>query len=204
MPSQIYLISPADCSGRRARQLLNESAVTPLASRLRAAPGAQIGDVFAFISSLYFRAKLAYATAFAGPPQRCPVVLVIAPGRGLVPPDTPVTAHDLTAMAETSVDPDNPEYSTPLIRDATRMLESMSPDERAVLLGSVATDKYVGPLSKVLGGRLYLPSAFVGRGAMSRGGLLLRAIEARLELEYVCAAAAVRRGPRPPRLEARE
>ena len=44
-----------------------------------------------------------------------------------------------------------------------------------VLLGSVATDKYVGPLLDVFGDRLYFPATFAGRGDMSRGGLLLRA-----------------------------
>jgi hypothetical protein len=36
---------------------------------------------------------------------------------------------------------------------------------------------------------------------MSRGGLLLRCVRDRRELEYVPVLGAVRHGPRPPRLE---
>jgi len=42
---------------------------------------------------------------------------------------------------------------------------------------------------------------FVGRGDMSRGGLLLRSVRYEVELDYVPVAGAVRHGPRPPRLE---
>ena len=69
-----------------------------------------------------------------------------------------------------------------------------------VLLGSIATGKYVDPLLAVLGERLLFPADFVGRGDMSRGGLLLRCARAGTELAYVGVRDAVRRGPRPPRL----
>ena len=69
-----------------------------------------------------------------------------------------------------------------------------------VLLGSVASEKYVQILGSILGGRLVFPAAFVGRGDMSRGGLLLRAAAAAEELDYVPVIGAVRRGPRPPKL----
>ena len=51
------------------------------------------------------------------------------------------------------------------------------------------------------GERLRFPADFVGRGDMSRGGLLLRAVRAGVELEYTPVATAVVRGRRPPRLE---
>ena len=47
-----------------------------------------------------------------------------------------------------------------------------------VLLGSIASGKYVELLQPVFGNRLVFPPAFVGRGDMSRGGLLLRCVSA--------------------------
>ena len=71
---------------------------------------------------------------------------------------------------------------------------------RVVLLGSIATSKYVEPLLEVFGDRLLFPAEFVGRGDMSRGGLMLRSARAGAELTYVPVAGATRRGPRPARL----
>ncbi len=69
-----------------------------------------------------------------------------------------------------------------------------------VLLGSVASGKYVDLLADVLGERLRFPAEFVGRGDMSRGGLLLRCVAAESELQYVPVAGTPRHGPRPGRL----
>src|SRR5262249_32645808 len=69
-----------------------------------------------------------------------------------------------------------------------------------VLLGSIASDKYVELLLEILGQRLLFPVDFVGRGDMSRGGLMLRAARSGTELPYGPVQGAVRRGPRPPRL----
>ncbi len=44
------------------------------------------------------------------------------------------------------------------------------------------------------------PSDFVGRGDMSRGGLMLRAARASTELRYVSVRGAVLKGKRPPKL----
>src|SRR5436853_212688 len=74
-------------------------------------------------------------------------------------------------------------------------------DATVVLLGSIATDKYVDTLVGVFGKRLVFPSAFVGRGDMSRGGLLLLATRSGAELDYVPVDGAVRHGVRPPKLE---
>jgi hypothetical protein len=73
-------------------------------------------------------------------------------------------------------------------------------DGEVVLLGSVASAKYVDPLLSVFGQRLSFPPTFVGRGDMSRGGLLLRCVRSGEELEYAPVDGAVRHGPRPPRL----
>jgi hypothetical protein len=94
----------------------------------------------------------------------------------------------------------DPRYRRPLLRDARHLAHALGPDSEVVLLGSIATGKYLDPLLEVLGERLRFPSAFVGRGDMSRGGLLLRQARARIELDYIPVRGAARRGTRPPRL----
>jgi hypothetical protein len=194
----VFLLSPASCSGIRARMLLN-SKTSPLRARLETA-GAPLGEVFTFMSSLYFRGKLAYANAFGAPPAGWSGALVIAPGRGLVPVDLSIRVGDLRAMAEVPVDEAVPAYREPLDRDAAALERALGPDGRAVLLGSIATDKYVTPLVQALGDRLHFPPVFVGRGDMSRGGLLLRCAQAGTPLDYAPVQGAVRNGKRPPKL----
>ena len=91
---RIFLLSPAHAGGERAQLILSGGARFELAERLRS-DGAPLGDVFAFLSGLYFRGKLAYAGAFAAPPPGLPGSLVITAGRGLLPPETPVTVDEL-------------------------------------------------------------------------------------------------------------
>jgi hypothetical protein len=162
--------------------------------------GAPLGEVFRFASGLYFRGKLAYAERFAAPPAGVAGALVIAPGAGLVPAATVVRAADLRAYAAVPVAADEPRFRGPLVRDARALADALGPGGEAVLLGSIASDKYVAPLLEVLGDRLLFPPDFVGRGDMSRGGLLLRAVEAGVELPCAPVRGAVRRGARPPRL----
>ena len=69
-----------------------------------------------------------------------------------------------------------------------------------VLLGSVASPKYVDVLTAIFGERLKFPIDFVGRGDMSRGGLLLRQAREGVELPYVPVIGAVLHGARPPKL----
>jgi hypothetical protein len=196
----VFLLSPAHCGGRRAEILLSERAAFPLAVQLREA-GAPIGDVFSFLSGLYFRGKLAYSRAFARSGSAPHGVLVITPGRGLVSPDVIVTLADLRAIAEVGVTPEEPRFSEPLERDSVALASALSGDDRVVLLGSIATGKYVDVIERHLDGRLRFPGDFVGRGDMSRGGLMLRCVLSEQELEYVPVAGATRRGGRPPRLE---
>jgi hypothetical protein len=191
----IFLLSPARCDGKRAKILLNPSATFPLAMRLREVEGAPIGEVFAFLSGLYFRGKLAYAGAF-GPRSS----YVITTDRGLVHPHTRVTRADLEAFGCVDLADAGEEFLVPLARDAERIARE-APNELIVLLGSIATKKYVDPLLRVFGERLVFPTDFVGRGDMSRGGLLLRHVESGQELEYTPVATAVRHGKRPPKLE---
>jgi hypothetical protein len=204
-PHRIFLLSPANCGGARARMMMSERAAFPLASRLRSPEGAPIGDVFSFVSGLYFRGKVTYARAFAAPPDpESPIsgagVFVITPTAGLRSADTLVTLDALRTFATVDVDPANPKYRRPLERSA-RAIAADSGDCDVVLLGSIASPKYVEVLQGIFGQRLLFPADFVGRGDMSRGGLLLRAVSAATELDYVPVAGAIRHGHRPPRLD---
>ena len=69
------------------------------------------------------------------------------------------------------------------------------------LTGSIATGKYANILIDAFGERLRFPIDFVGRGDMSRGGLLLRCAQEGRQLEYQAVVGAVRHGKRPPKLE---
>ncbi len=200
MSERVFLLSPAYCAGRRAAILLRPGSPLPLAQRL--ADGAlPIGEAFAFLSGLYFRGKLAYAQAFAPCPGGA---FVITPTRGLVSPDTPVGADVLREFAAVDVSANDPRYRAPLERDARALAARLPATARIVLLGSIATGKYLDLLATWLGGRLHYPPAFVGRGDMSRGGLLLRCVDAREELDYAPFGHAVmRHGPRPAKLAPR-
>jgi hypothetical protein len=200
-PRRVFLLSPAHCGGERAGLLLRKGADFDLARRVRRPPGVPLGEVFSFLSGLYFRGKLAYAEAFAAPPAGVAGVHVITPNEGLRPADELVDLVRLRAFAQVDIDTDDARYHCPLRRDARRLAAALDPGDEAVLLGSVATGKYVDPLTEALGDRLRFPGDFVGRGDMSRGGLLLRCVRARRELVYVPVAGAVRRGSRPARLE---
>jgi hypothetical protein len=196
---RIFLLSPADCSGKRARLLQSPDADHDLARRLRGGEGAELGEVFSFVSSLYFRGKLAYARAFARPPRGLAGAHVITPCDGLLAPESPVHLEDLRRYAAVPVDPDEERYRLPLLRD----LRALSPrwaDADVVLLGSIASRKYTDLLTAALGARVLFPSDFVGRGDMSRGGLLLRCAQQGRELRYLPLLGAERRGSRPARL----
>jgi hypothetical protein len=195
----VFLLSPAFTGGKRGGIVFREEAAFDLAVTLRR-EGAPLGDVYAFISGLYFRGKLAYARAFANPPDGLPGALVIAPGRGLVPPETVVTIDDLRRIAAIPVEAGDPRYREPLEQQARIVNERAGPECRFVLLGSLATVKYIEPLLEVFDDRLLVPVDFAGRGDMSRGGLMLRCASSGVELEYAPARYAARRGKRPPKL----
>jgi len=202
---RIFLLSPANCSGLRARMVLSERAQFDLARRLRGPQGVAIGEVFAFVSGLYFKGKLAYALAFARPPDPGAEItgsgaLVITPNAGLRPVETAVTADALRAFAGVDIAANDPRYRAPLLASARALDEEIGPDCDVVLLGSIASAKYVDILTSVFGARLRFPVDFVGRGDMSRGGLLLRCVRSGEELTYVPVEGAVRHGPRPPKL----
>jgi hypothetical protein len=207
-PPRIFLLSPANCAGRRAQLVLAPAARFALARELHSREGATLGDLFSFMSGLYFRGKLAYARRFARPPDPDdPVtaggVLVITPNAGLRAADTRVTIDSLRAFAAARIDLANASYRQPLEQAARTLQAAVGPQCEVVLLGSVASGKYVDLLLPIFGPQLLFPHHFVGRGDMSRGGLMLRCVEAGLELEYAPLEGAIRHGPRPPRLEPR-
>ena len=109
---QVFLLSPAFCGGRRAAIILKPTSELDIAKRLRAGT-LTLGEAFSFLSGLYFRGKLAYSSAFGRATGGIAKVLVITAGKGLIPPETPVTIDDLRAFAEVPIDVDEPRYRKP-------------------------------------------------------------------------------------------
>lgn len=184
----IFLLSPASLSGRRAEILLRPAASFELAVRLRES-GAPLGDIFSFVSGLYFRGKLAYAREFSatiGPPEDS--VLIITATHGLLAPHTHVNRMVMEEMAGVPIKHREPRYRLPLERDLENLRGRIEKYDRVILLGSVATPKYLEPLGSILGKKLMLPADFVGRGDMSRGSLMLGAVREKTPLSYIPAS----------------
>jgi hypothetical protein len=201
---RIFLLSPARLDGKRAQFLFHPVTMFPAARALHSAEGASIGEIFSFLSGLYFRGKLAYAEAFARPPQGLSSgVFVITPNQGLLAPSVRLTLNDLADLAQTDIDHSVEEFRRPLQQDAKTLAQAPGPHGEPVLLGSIATAKYVEVLLSAFSQELLFPAEFIGRGDMSRGGLLLRSVDAEQELSYVPVRGAVRRGARPPKLPPR-
>ena len=198
MSVQVFLLSPAYCAGRRAAILLNPKSKAGVAAQLRDGT-LTLGEAFSFMSGLYFRGKLAYAMRFGRGTSTVSAVAVITPTRGLQSPDLPVSVDLIREFASVDISADEARYAAPLERDVREFAARLPPHSRAVLLGSVATTKYVDLLSRILGDRLHFPPEFIGRGDMSRGGLLLRSARQSLELEYAVfrAGAPLKREGRP-------
>jgi hypothetical protein len=197
---RIFLLSPAKAGGKRYSYLLREQAAFDVAIKLRQGI-ATIGEVYSFMSGLYFRGKVAYAQAFRAAPSGLPPAVVITPGLGLLAPETATNVAQLRAIAEVPVAENNAVYRDALL-NAARLLDQQTDRKCSyILLGSVASGKYTGPLLEVFGERLLFPADFVGRGDMSRGGLMLRRAASGIELDYVPVQGSQLRGSRPPRLE---
>jgi len=194
----VFILSPARADGQRAGYLLRPGATFPLAQRFRS-EGLPLAEAFAFSSGLYFRGKITYAQRFARAADG-ELVRVITSNAGLVDPSQTLTPDAMRAFGEVPIDPADERYAEPLRRDALALADRLAADGEAILLGSIASPKYRDVLLDCFGERLVFPSDFVGRGDMSRGGLLLRAAEAGVELAYAVVAGAVVRGKRPPRL----
>ncbi|MCI0415097.1 hypothetical protein L0222_20180 [bacterium] len=199
---RIFILSPANATGRRAEMLYSPRASFELAVRFKDA-GAPIGEVFSFVSGLYFRGKLAYANQFCKSPEKIPGVLVITSDRGLLNVETLVTKEDLQSFSEVPIDPASARYAEALRKSAIEVAAKLPSDSEVVLLGSISSKKYVELLLEIFGDRLKFPVEFVGRGDMSRGGLMLRCVESNTELQYSPVDGAIRHGKRPPKLEPR-
>jgi len=183
--NRIFLLSPASSGGKRAALLLNDRATFDIATRVRSDEGAPLGDVFSFLSGLYFRGKLTYARAFASPPPpETSGVHLITATDGLWSPTTRVTLTDLERFATVPIDAKEPRYRLPLERDAERLAESVGDGCDVVLLGSIATRKYLDVLEPIFGDRLLFPMEFIGHGDMARGAMLLKRAASGVQLTY--------------------
>ena len=109
-----------------------------------------------------------------------------------------ITVDVFEEFGRVAIDADEPRYREPLVADLARLCGADTTD--VVLLGSVASPKYTAPLLEHLGPRLLFPSTFVGRGDMSRGGVMLRAARDGVELDYEPVSGAVLHGSRPAKL----
>jgi predicted kinase len=176
----------------------NPRAQFPLAQQLRSPEGAPLGELFSFVSGLYFRGKATYAETFGRPPPELAGGLVISAGEGLRFLHERVTLDRVRLWSEVDIDERNRRFTEPLIAHAEALERAYGATARFVLLGSVATDKYVGPLARVFGDHLLFPPEFVGRGDMSRGALMLKAARMGRELSYLPVEDARRHGPRAP------
>lgn len=196
---RIFLLSPANASGIRAQMILSDQPRCALAVRLRD-EAVSLGEIFSFISGLYFRGKLAYAQKFADVSPGMTGSFVITSSGGLIPPETLLNLRQLRQISDGSIDAMNSRYRAPLDRDLRILSQAIGNGCEIVLLGSVATPKYVDPLLAVFGERLHFPAEFAGRGDMSRGGLMLRCVREVRPLSYVPVATSSLHGPKPPKL----
>src|SRR5436190_14380736 len=143
LPPRIFLLSPARLDGKRAQFLFHPVTMFPVAHALHSSAGASIGEIFTFLSGLYFRGKLAYAGAFARPARGLNSgVFVITPNRGLLAPSVRLTLTDLADLAKTDIDSSAEAFRNPLRRDAEALAETLGPRGEPVRLGSIVTTKY--------------------------------------------------------------
>jgi hypothetical protein len=195
---RVFLLSPANVAGARAGLLLNPRATFALARQFHRA-GLALADVFTFASGLYFRGKITYARRFARAAAG-EVIRVITTNAGLLDPATLLEPATLRGFGTVDIHEDDPRYHKPLRRDTRALARQLAPDGRAILLGSIATAKYRDILLESFGARLVFPADFVGRGDMSRGGLLLKAARLGVELPYIGVQGAILKGKRAPRI----
>ena len=143
----------------------------------------------------------------AGPARHFAVIAAVALGASLLVAVLALTPHLrsgslLAPGAET--EPLPPVAAARDSRaDAKALAQALGPRGEPILLGSIATRKYLDVLLAAFPQELLFPAEFVGRGDMSRGGLMLRSVDAHLELAYVLVRGAILRGARPPKLPPR-
>ena len=140
---------------------MSERATFDLAVRLRDARGTARGSVQLSERSIFqgqarllaaFGVHRILSRLFSGAG-----VFVITPNAGLRTPDTPVTLGGISRFAGVDVSADNPSYRKPLDRSARSLAADIGPDCGVVLLGSIASAKYVDVLLSIFGDRLLFP-----------------------------------------------
>jgi hypothetical protein len=193
--NRVFLLSPANCNGLRARWVLKKNSRSDLALRLRN-NGVPLGEVFTYLSALYFRGKLTYAQAYAEPPPGYPGVLIITPTAGLVPHDVLIHLPRLRGFGRVPIHLKNRLYYSSLRRSARKLAADIDPSCELILLGSIGTGKYLDILAPIFGSQLRIPAEFVGLGDMSRGGLLLRCVRENRQLNYIDARSVITSGPK--------
>ena len=124
------------------------------------------------MSGLYFRGKITYARKFGR-------AFVITPDQGLIPAETTITSQVLIRFADAEIDLGNPGYRTPLEQTA----RALADEAGARCAVRAARQRRVGEICPGAERRFSVRGSsfrrtFVGRGDMSRGGLLLRAAAA--------------------------
>ena len=184
--TRVFLLSPANCRGRRAQQVLSPKATFPVAARLRG-EGVPIGDLFAHMSGLYFRGKITYARKFGR-------AFVITPDQGLVPAETAITSQVLMRFADAEIDAGIRRTALRSSRRPARWASRPAPMRSSSCSAASPRRNTSRCCARFSAPRLVFPATFVGRGDMSRGGLLLRAAAASQELEYIPVIGAVRQG----------
>lgn len=174
--------------------LRRDDATSVLALRLRAG-GASLGEVFSFLSGLYFRGKLEYARAFARPAGGdTREVHIITMTDGLVSPDALISAADLERYAD--YQGGAPAPTSPLEATARALRDRVGDDADVVLLGSVGSGKYTDVLTPIFGRQLLFPRDVLHAGQLARGAIFLQRAKERQELDYVPVADIVRTGGR--------
>jgi hypothetical protein len=188
-----FLISPATAHGPRALSLRRPESNSPFARRLRE-EGVPLGDVFSFLSGLYFRGKLEYARTFARSHGDEPGVRIITMTDGLVSPDALISRDDLERYATCA---DGASAAVALLEQtAIELSDRLGADADVVLLGSVSTGKYTDLLGPIFGARLLFPRDVLHIGQLARGALFLQRARDRRELEYMSVSDIVRAGRR--------
>jgi hypothetical protein len=191
---RVFLLSPANCNGVRAGWILRRNARSDIAKRLRDPAGVPLAELYSFLSALYFRGKLTYARAFANPPLSTAGVMIITPTAGLMPDGATVGLSTLRGFSRVPINVKNRRYRTAFLRGLRQLARDVGPDCEVILLGSIATGKYLDLVQQVFADQLRVPAEFIGLGDMSRGALLLQSVKEQRELNYISVATVPKRG----------
>jgi hypothetical protein len=104
---------------------------------------------------------------------------------GLVPHDMLIRMSTLRIFSRGAINVTNRRYCSSLQCSAKQLVRQVGSECEVVLLGSIASGKYLMLLSPIFARWLRVPAEFIGRGDMSRGGLLLRCVNDNRELTYI-------------------